>query len=80
MENRKRGVGWASGLGTDVPLADARMPWREGSIMDFGWSTHYVNRAHHGHRGSGKSRQPCLHDVENQLSIMRLASIHCFGS
>ena len=72
-------VGWVIGLGVGVPLADAWSLRLDGSYLDFGWSTHYVNRAGDGRCGPENPRRPCPYNVENKLGVVRLAIIHHFG-
>ena len=71
--------GWVIGLGVETPLADAWALRLEGSYLDFGRSTHYVNRSGDGRCGPGNSRRPCPYNIENKLGIVRLAIIHRFG-
>ena len=71
--------GWVIGVGVEAPLADAWTLRLEGSYLDFGRSTHYVNRSGDGRCGPGNPRMPCPYDIENRLSIVRLAVIHRFG-
>ena len=71
--------GWVIGLGVATPLADARALRLEGSYLDFGRSTHYVNRSGDGRCGLGNPRRPCPYNIENKLGIVRLAIIHRFS-
>ena len=71
--------GWVIGLGVEAPLADAWALRLEGSYLDFGRSTHYVNRSGDGRCGPGNPRRPCPYNVENKLGIVRLAIIHRLG-
>ena len=71
--------GWVIGLGVETLLADAWALRLEGSYLDFGRSTHYVNRSGDGRCGPGNPRKPCPYNIENKLGIVRLAIIHHFG-
>ena len=71
--------GWVIGLGVETLLADAWALRLEGLYLDFGRSTHYVNRSGDGRCGPGNPRRPCPYNVENKLGIVRLAIIHHFG-
>ena len=71
-------IGWVLGVGVEAPLA---ADWRlrlEGSYLDFGRSTHYVNRSGDGRCGPGMPRRPCPYNVKNKLSIVRLTIIRQF--
>ena len=72
-------IGWVIGLGVEVPLADVWTVRLEGSYLDFGQSTHYVNRSGDNRCGSGMPRRPCPYNIENNLGIVRLAVIYRFG-
>ena len=72
-------IGWVIGLGVEAPLADAWILRLDGSYLNFGRSTHYVNRSGNGRCGPGSPRRPCPYNVENNLGIVRLAIIHRFG-
>ena len=72
-------IGWVIGVGVETPLADA---WRlrlEGSYLDFGSSTYYVNRSGNNSCGPGNPRRPCPYHVENNLALVRLALIYPFS-
>ena len=71
-------LGWVIGVGLEAPLADAWTLRLEGSYLDFGRSTHYVNHSANNTCG-GTTRRPCRYDVENRLGIVRLAFIRRFG-
>ena len=71
--------GWVIGLGVEAPLADAWALRLEGSYLDFGRSTHYVNRSGDGRCGPGNPRRPCPYNIKNKLGIVRLAIIYRFG-
>ena len=71
-------IGWVSSVGVEAPFA---ADWRlrlEGSYLDFGRSTHYVNRSGDGRCGPGMPRRPCPYNVKNKLSIIRLTIIRQF--
>ena len=71
-------IGWVSSVGVEAPFA---ADWRlrlEGSYLDFGRSTHYVNRSGDGRCGPGMPRRPCPYNVKNKLSIVRLTIIRQF--
>lgn len=72
-------IGWVVGIGVETPLADV---WRlrlEGSYMDFGSSTHYVNRSGDNVCGPGNPRRPCPYHIENTLALVRLVLIYPFS-
>ena len=71
-------IGWVIGLGVEAPLSDAWFLRLDGSYLDFGRSTHHVNRSGDGRCGPGNPRRPCPYNVENKLGIVRLAIIHRF--
>lgn len=71
--------GWVIGAGLEVPLADAWTLRLDGSYLDFGRSTHYVNRSGGGRCGPGNPRKPCPYRVENRMSVVRLAIVRRFG-
>ena len=71
--------GWVIGVGVQVPLADDWTLRLEGSYLDFGRSTYYVNRSGGNACGPGGPPRPCPYNVENRLSIVRLAIIYRFG-
>ena len=72
-------IGWVIGLGVEAPLADAWTLRLGGSYLDFGRSTHYVNRSGDNRCGPGVPRRPCPYNIENNLGIVRLAIIYRFG-
>ncbi len=72
-------LGWVIGLGVETPVADAWFLRLDGSYLDFGQSSHYVNRSGDGRCGPENPRRPCPYSVENKLAIVRLAIIHRFG-
>ena len=72
-------LGWVIGVGVEAPLADAWTLRLDGSYLDFGRSTHYVNRSANNTCGGG-ARRPCRYDIENRLGIVRLTIIRRFGT
>ena len=72
-------IGWLVGLGVESPLAEAWTVRLEGSYLDFGQSTHDVNRSGDGRCGPGMPRRPCPYTIEHQLGTVRMAIIHRFG-
>ncbi len=72
-------VGWVIGLGVEAPLADGWTVRLEGSYLDFGRSTHYVNRSGNNSCGPGMPRRACPYDIDNKLGIVRLGIIRRFG-
>lgn len=71
-------LGWVVGVGVEAPLADAWTLRLDGSYLDFGRRTYYVNRSGGNRCGAGGPRRPCPYDVENRISIVRLAVIYRF--
>ena len=72
-------VGWVVGAGLEAALSDAWALRFEGSYMDFGESTHLVNRsANNRCCGPETPRRAAYYEVENKLSIARLAIIRRF--
>ena len=72
-------IGWVIGLGVEAPMVDAWTLRLEGSYLDFGRSTHHVNRSGNNRCGPGMPRRPCPYNIENNLGIVRLAIIYRFG-
>ena len=79
FSSRKTKIGWTAGIGVEALIADAWLLRLEGSYLDFGRSTHEVNRSANDHCGPGNPRRPCPYRVENKLSILRLALIRQFS-
>ena len=72
-------VGWVIGGGLEAELSDVWALRLEGSYLDFGESTHLVNRsANNRCCGSETPRRAASYEVENRLSIARLAIIRRF--
>ncbi len=80
FHERATEIGWVAGLGAEVPLAEAWTLRLEGSYLDFGRSTHYVNRSGDGRCGPGNPRRPCPYVIENRLGMLRIAIVHRFGA
>jgi len=70
-------LGWVIGVGVETPLADAWTLRLDGSYVDFGRSTHYVNRSANNTCGGGV-RRACRYDIENRLGIVRLTLVRRF--
>ena len=73
------GFGWTLGLGLEVPLDESWTLRLEGSYMDFGRSTHYVNRSGDNRCGPEMPRRPCPYDIDAELGVARLAIIYRFS-
>ncbi|MDE0159941.1 MAG: outer membrane beta-barrel protein [Candidatus Dadabacteria bacterium] len=72
-------VGWVVGAGAEAALSDAWALRLEGLHMDFGESTHLVNRsADNRCCGPKTPRRAVSYEVENRLSTARLAIIRRF--
>jgi len=71
--------GWVIGGGIETPLTAAWSLRFEGSYLDFGGSTHKVNRSGNNRCGPGNPRRACSYNVENKLGIVRWAIIYRFG-
>lgn len=72
-------VGWVVGAGAEAGLSDAWALRFEGLYMDFGESTHLVNRsANNRCCGPETPRRAAFYEVENRLSVARLAIIRRF--
>ena len=80
FHERATEIGWVAGIGAEVPLAEAWTLRLEGSYLDFGRSTHYVNRSGDGRCGPGNPRRPCPYVIENRLGMLRIAIVHRFGA
>ena len=72
-------IGWVIGVGVETPLADDWTLRLEGSYLDLGSSTYYVNRSGNNSCGPGNPRRPCPYHVENRLGFVRLAIISPFS-
>ncbi len=72
-------VGWVIGAGVETALSDAWALRLEGSYLDFGESTHLVNRsADNLCCGPETTRRVVSYEVENRLATARLAVIRRF--
>ena len=71
--------GWVIGAGVETALADTWTLRLEGSYLDFGRSTYYVNYSGNNSCGPGGSYRSCPYRIENNLGIVRLAVIRRFG-
>ena len=71
-------VGWALGAGVETVVADGWALRLEGSYMDFGSSTHRVNRSGGNRCGPDGPQKPCLYDIEHALGVVRLAIVRRF--
>ena len=72
-------LGWVIGVGIEAPLDDAWTLRLDGSYVDFGRSTHLVNRSGGNACGAGGPRRACPYHIENRLGIVRLAIIRKLG-
>jgi len=68
-----------AGAGVDVPLDPEWTLRLEGSYLDFGRNTYYVNHSANNTCGRGGPRRACPYDIENRLGVVRLAIIRRFG-
>ena len=72
-------AGWVVGVGVEAALSDAWVLRLEGLYMDFGESAHLVNRsADNPCCGLETPRRAVSYEVENRLSVARLAIIRRF--
>ena len=71
--------GWVIGVGVEAPLADGWTLRLDGSYLDFGRGTFYVNRSGNNPCGPGGDRAPCPYGVENRINFVRLAILRRFG-
>lgn len=72
-------VGWVIGAGLETELSDVWALRLEGLYLDFGESTHLVNRsANNRCCGPETPRRAAYYEVENRLSTARLAIIRRF--
>ena len=70
-------LGWVIGVGVEAALADAWTLRLDGSYVDFGGRTHYVNQSANNSCG-GTARRPCRYHIENRLGIARMVIIRRF--
>ena len=73
-------IGWVVGVGLEIPLTDAWKLRLDGSYMDFGRSTRYVNHSGNNRCGPGGPAQRCPYRIENELGLMRVGLVYRFGS
>lgn len=72
-------VGWVIGAGLETALSDVWVLRLEGSYLDFGESTHLVNRsANNRCCGPETPRRAASYEIENRLPTARLAIIRRF--
>ena len=78
-------VGWVVGAGVEAPLDHAWSLRLEGSYLDFGRRTRYVNRGAINPEdinrcGPGGPERACPYRVKNRLGMVRLALVYRFGA
>ena len=78
-------VGWVVGAGVEAPLDHAWSLRLEGSYLDFGRRTRYVNRGAINPEdinrcGPGGPNRACPYRVKNRLGMVRLALVYRFGA
>ena len=76
---RSTRIGWVVGLGVETSPAQDWTLRLEGLHAGFGRSTRHVNRSGAGRCWQGGPRRPCAYDVDNDLTMVRLAFIRSFG-
>ena len=80
FSDRSTELGWVIGVGAEYPLTDAWTLRLDGSYVDFGRSTHHVNRSGNNRCcGTGTPRRPVSYDISNRLGIVRAAIVYRFG-
>ena len=72
-------VGWVLGVGIEIPFAEKTLIRLEGLHMDFGETTHLVNRSGNNRCGANGPNRPCPYRIENEISVVRLAFVRYFG-
>ena len=73
-------LGWVFGVGVETALPDNWTLRLDGSYLDFGRTTYFVNRSGDNRCcGNGTPRRPVRYHVENSLGIVRLSFIRRFG-
>ena len=77
---RSTEIGWVVGIGFESPVTDEWALRLEVSHMDFGQSTHYVNRNGGNICGPEGPHRACPYEIENRLSIARVAVVYRFGA
>ena len=77
FNDRSTEFGWVIGAGIEYPLNGRGL---DGSYVDFGRSTHHVNRSGDNRCcGAGTPRRPVSYDISNRLGIVRAAVVYRFG-
>ena len=71
--------GWAIGIGIETALPDDWTLRLDGSYLDFGRKTFYVNESGNNACGPGGPRSACPYRVENRIGILRLGLVRRFG-
>ncbi len=79
FQDRSTALGWVIGVGHETKLSDAWMVRLEASYMDFGSSTHYVNRSGNNRCGPEGLNRPCPYEVAHSVGTIRAAIVHRFG-
>lgn len=80
FNDRSTEFGWVIGAGIEYPLTGAWTLRLDGSYVDFGRSTHHVNRSGDNRCcGAGTPRRPVSYDISNRLGIVRAAIVYRFG-
>ena len=72
-------VGYVISVGQETMLGDTLSLRLEGTYMDFGRSTHQVNRSGNNRCGPDGPQRPCRYDIEHAFSMLRVALIWRFG-
>lgn len=72
-------LGWAIGIGIETALSDDWTLRLDGSYLDFGRKTFYVNESGNDPCGPGGPRSACPYRVENSIGILRLGLVRRFG-
>ena len=71
--------GWVIGAGLETSVAEEWALRLEGSYLDFGRSTYFVNEAGDARCGPGGPRIACPYRVENSLGLLRVVVLRRFG-
>ena len=79
FRNTSTKTGWVIGVGVEAPLTDDWTLRLDGSYLDFGRNTYYVNRSGNNSCGRGGIQMACPYNVDNRFGIVRLAIIYRFG-
>ena len=79
FRNESIRFGWVIGAGLETSVAEEWILRLEGSYLDFGRSTYFVNEAGDARCGPGGLRIACPYRVENSLGLLRVAVIRRFG-